>query len=111
MIDFIIDESEETGILKIDGALTIDEVETFKTAVQMAIGRVKKVIIDLENMTEISLACLQLLCSAHKTASRDNKCIVLWEKIPKAFKNTAFEAGLLRHNNCTEGRFDKCFWI
>ena len=73
MINFKIEESKNAGVLKLDGELSIEQAAELKTALINSIENSDNVIIDIEDITEIDLSCMQLLCSAHQTLINLNK--------------------------------------
>jgi anti-anti-sigma regulatory factor len=104
-------EKGKRGKLLIEGILTVDRAEELRKALLDALNKVNHVKFDLEKVTSIDLSCLQLLCSAHRTASLMNKEFSQSGSSSEAFKKTVTSAGLPRSIGCTETMAKGCLWI
>jgi anti-anti-sigma factor len=82
--------------LNIVGELDIDQSETLRNILTEAINQPKPVVIDLENVSEISLTTLQLLCAAHRSATMKNKNISL-KSITDVVRDIVHRAGYQRN--------------
>ncbi|MGE4296554.1 MAG: STAS domain-containing protein [Desulfovibrionaceae bacterium] len=58
----------EEGVLRIDGAATLDGCEKIKAALLAALGRCRTLTLDVSGVTQADLSFLQLLCAADKSA-------------------------------------------
>jgi anti-anti-sigma factor len=105
-----IELSGESGILAVSEALTIEDAEELKKAVTDALAAATHLLIDLSRVTAIDLCCLQVLCSAHRTAVTEGKTFALLNS-GDGFLETIRETGYLRHMGCLTTRGHDCLWI
>lgn len=103
------DFSGENGRLDLGGDLTIDDASKLLTIIDEAQSSAHNLLVTLENVTEVHLSCLQLLCSAHRSALQVDKNFSLGEFSPE-FRQAAQDAGYTGHTRCSFGLCDKCMW-
>ncbi len=101
--------SGEAGILHAGGSLTIEHAEELKSAITEALASASRLTIDLSAAETVDLCFLQLLCSAHRTAVKDGKSIVL-ANTGEAFVESIRETGYLRHVGCMPNSGHGCLW-
>lgn len=101
-----IELNDNSGILHMEGDLTVKQADDIKSALMRALDSVDMVIVDIKESSEIDLACLQLLCSVHRTATAMGKKIALSEHCPQPFKDISALAGFQRSTCYTDG----CLW-
>ena len=65
-----IDKDESASVLRISGALRINQVDELHTALRDLFFTASRPVIDLTQVNECDTAALQLLCSARHTAER-----------------------------------------
>ena len=63
------------------------------------------------SVTDMDISCLQLLCSAHRSASRMKKQLSLSGDWPELLKQTVEEAGYVRLAGCRLDVNHSCLWI
>lgn len=102
--------SGETGILAVGEALTIEDAAELKTAIADAFAATIHLYIDLSQVKEIDLCCLQLFCSAHRTAVSAGKTLAL-RNAGEGFGESSRNAGYLRHVGCMPDVGHDCLWI
>ena len=100
MIDFKVKQSDDKRILFINGELTIQNASELKRILIESIDNSEHVVLNLDNVTEVDLSCLQLLYSAHKTAAKSNRRFTLNNNCPEVFKKAVKDTGYLRHFGC-----------
>jgi len=88
-----IDKTGDAGILKIEGELTIQNAETLKQALIDALGKVQLCRLELNSLTRIDLAAIQLLYTAYKSAEEAGKTIELTDGPSDEFKKGVETAG------------------
>jgi hypothetical protein len=71
---------------------------------------VDEVAFDLQNVVRADLPLLQLLCSAHRSASRLNKRFAFAGAWPDILEKTASSAGFLRQTGCSLDKDRTCLW-
>ena len=92
-MELTIDKTGDSGILKIEGELTIQKAESLKQALMGALDKMQVFRLDLNSLTRIDLAAIQLLYSAHKSAEAAGKTIELADGANDLFKNGVEAAG------------------
>ena len=76
------------AFLKPDGELTVARAADLKDALVKSIEKADTIEINLADASLVDLACLQLLCSAHRTAAKKGKihlgfntnCIIIYHE-------------------------------
>lgn len=93
IMEFNIEQAGETGTLKLDGDLTIQNVAALKVTLRDALDKVSLCKLDLYTVTSIDLAAIQLLHSAFKSAESMGKSLELIEAENVIFKKGVKSAG------------------
>lgn len=75
------------------GELTIVYIADFKKTIADILPASKELAIDLSEVTEIDLACLQFLCSANMTFEKNKKKLRCKEKLTDILKQTLLDSG------------------
>lgn len=96
--------------LKTDGELTVARAADFKGSLVRSLEKCDTVEISLDDMTSIDLACLQLLCSAHRTACKKGKKLIVREPLPSAYLEARRDAGFMFSKPCREVTTEECLW-
>lgn len=111
MIDFKIDKSGKVGMVLIEGKLTTECADELKRAIVKAFDSTEHIIFNLEGVAEIDLCCFHILCTAHKTLMRLNKCTTLYYgNHPEVFRELPAGARYLCHSECGENGVRTCLW-
>ena len=110
MSDFRVFGPDQGGELTLAGSLTIENASAIrKTLIAALIKKdALKVSIDADAAVDISL--LQLLCSAHRTASKLGKAFTLGHAVSGNFLNAVEGAGYFRKRGCATDREATCLW-
>ncbi len=103
-------EASGLGVVILDGDLTIDHAAGIKNILIQALESAKEVSIRLRDVTAADISCLQLLCSAHKTAVKSDKKITLDDGCSEIFRQTVADAGFSRSRECQQNPYGSCFW-
>ena len=96
MIDFNIEKKDDEQIVAIRGVLTIESASELKKILLKSITKTGHVVLEIGNVTEMDLSCLQLFYSAHKRAKESGKNFRLKGGCPGVFKKAVEDAGYLR---------------
>ena len=98
---------EETATLHCEGELNISRAAELRTAMLSAfeLGS-KKVVLDFSKVESIDLACMQLVCSAHKTALKKEASLDVSPESVPLLKKAAFLTGFQRDTGCVTS----CIW-
>ena len=110
-MQFNVQEQGERGVIVLEGDLTVERAGELRKTLLDAFNSVKQVSFDLEKVTSVDLSCLQLLCSAHRTASLMGKELLQIGDSSGRLKETVKSAGYPRSIGCTEDMAKGCLWI
>jgi anti-anti-sigma regulatory factor len=105
----IVDEGTATRVA-VEGAMSIEWVGAIRDGLLQAFGAGKQVELSLAEVTEVDLAGLQLLCSAHRTALARNLGFRVTGGHNEPVATVARAAGLPRHAGCANDQFGSCVW-
>jgi hypothetical protein len=75
-----------------------------------ALASAKTVLLNLEQVTEIDLIGLQLICSTHLASIAQGKCFSVIKTGNKAIEMTAQTLGFCRPTGCVGGTKHTCVW-
>jgi anti-anti-sigma regulatory factor len=103
------DAREKGSTCQWQGALTVQRVVALKEELFRALDQLDSILIDVSGATEIDPACMQLLCSAHRTATQLKKDLALLGH--GKFSATIREAGFARHIGCALDCNRSCLWV
>lgn len=95
--------------LCLEGELTISNAADFRQGLLEALEQGDCLELDLDAVTAIDLAGLQLLCSAHRTAVAGEKSLTLKDSLPPALKEACANAGFDFYRNCRCNQGTDCF--
>jgi ABC-type transporter Mla MlaB component len=104
-------EAEGKTVISLGGDLTLSYVEEMRKIFMKALVNADLVSLQFENVGEVDLSCLQLFCSAHRSAVRLKKRIVLAGDAPQALKDAAEAAGYARQKGCRLDCDNTCLWM
>ena len=103
--------SSDKGTIQLEGDLTLPNAAELRSILIKALINADAVTIKFGDVQDLDLSCLQLLCSAHRSAVRLKKQIQFEGSLPKILQETADAAGYLRLKGCQLGSEKSCFWI
>lgn len=102
---------EEGATLMVSGDVNIQNALGFRDALQEWIERSDTLDLNLGNVADADLTCLQLLCSAHRLLINRKKNLTIIGEIPGAITKAAREAGFVRERGCRGEESQNCIWI
>lgn len=103
--------SDEVETVRLTGELTVGHASELKALLRKALqGSSGRIQIKFEDVTAVDLSCLQLLCSAHRTASVMNSRLRLAGERPALFCQTMRAAGFTRQRGCGLTPNTDCLW-
>ena len=95
--------------IRITGEVTILTVDALQKKLLSAFEISKNVIIDISGVTELDLAGMQLLCSAHRSSySHGMEFHVVGHN--RLILEMAAASGHLRHKGCEQDSKNTCLW-
>jgi anti-anti-sigma regulatory factor len=103
-------DQPETKVVTIGGSMTIPHGGKIKTALAKALESAKTVLLNLEQVTEMDIIGLQLICSAHRASIAQDKCLSVIRAGNEAIELTVQDAGFCRHIGCLEATKHTCVW-
>jgi anti-anti-sigma regulatory factor len=104
-------EENNRGTLILDGNLTLSEAEELRMLLIKAIINVEQIFLDFGDTREIDLSCLQLLCSAHRSALRMKKTVAFSGAWTESFRKAVHQAGYARTVGCSHDGSGSCIWM
>jgi anti-anti-sigma regulatory factor len=100
--------TNDRHVLTLKGELTIARAEELKAALSESLQGAASVRIQLSDAGAIDLSCLQLLCSAHRTAAALGKSLTLEGEVPPMIRETMKYAGFTRRTGCAFSPLTNC---
>lgn len=97
------------SVVRLDGELTIQDAAALRDTLLKGFEEADGIRVNVEEVETIDLSCLQILCSAHRTALALNKSFVL-EACAAPVLKAAEEAGFTRHTGCSIDISQSCVW-
>ncbi len=104
-------ERSGSGIVRLEGELNIQDAVRLKETLAEAFAHAKTLSLDLSGMTGIDVACMQVLCSAHKTFMRSNKSFAVQGRGTTSFERSVKDGGYTRTSGCHEDKKCTCLWL
>lgn len=102
--------TDRKSVVTIAGELTISSAEEFRKVLLEAFGTADEVSIKIESLEAIDLACLQVLCSAHRSAVRSSKKLLFTLPPHPLFRTAVADAGYTRLKECPMNLDNSCLW-
>ncbi|MGD0819456.1 MAG: STAS domain-containing protein [Desulfomonilia bacterium] len=102
-------DNDNTMILRVQGALSIQDASALRDCLLKALGSTESLVIDLSGAEAIDLACLQVLCSAHKTFSKAQKSIGITGELPEGIVRSLSSVALVP-DACDRESHGPCLW-
>ncbi len=107
---FSFQQSGETGVLTFKGALTIEDAAELKSVIADALATSTGLVVDAAEIESTDLSCLQLLCSAHRSAVGAGKSLEILNSGGE-FAAVLRAAGYCRNAGCLRPSCSDCLWI
>ena len=99
------------SFLKLDGEMNISRATDLKDALLESLEKAETVEINLNDVTGIDLSCLQLLCSAHRSASKEGKALTIKDPSLPLYIEARKNAGFMYSKSCRHVTTDDCLWV
>lgn len=110
-MELILDKKTKTGRMLMTGALTLDQIGQIRDTLRKALADVKTLIVDVEGASDIDLTFLQLMCSAHRSATAANKSVSLSGKNNPAMQKAMADNSYIRASGCRLDKTNTCLWV
>lgn len=103
-------QSGNKAVITLEGELTLPFAEELKGIFIKALMHADEVFIVFQNVQDVDLSCLQLLCAAHRSAVRLKKHVTFSEGPTTVMKKAVETAGFAHLKGCTLGSEKSCLW-
>ncbi len=111
MLDLKTERNSDEVKLTINGNLTVENADAFLKSLIEVMEDSTFIVLSFEDITGADMSCLQLLCSAHRTAVARNKKFSLKGQLPEVLKVVAESAEYFQCKSCKDGISDDCYWV
>jgi len=100
------------GTLQLEGDLTIERAAELLEVCRQALDASDRIAVEFNEVGAVDLCCLQLLCSAHRTAVAQDKQFFFAGNRPAFLSEAGAMAGFIRKRKCqmNPDRQD-CLWL
>ncbi len=99
------------GTITLEGDLTVNRAEELRMLLIKALIDADRVHIDFGAVHDADLSCLQLLCSAHRSAGRMKRSLSLSGNWPQPVEKTIRAGGYARLRGCPLDVDHSCLWV
>jgi anti-anti-sigma regulatory factor len=103
------EDKDDIKILRVQGNLSIQDTSVLRSCLLEAFGSSENLLLDLTGAQTLDLACIQVLCSAHKTFSKAQKSISITGKIPEGIVRALASVALIT-DACDRESHGPCLW-
>ena len=104
-------DCSDNGVMRLEGELTIQHAGRLKEALLKAFAEVEELSLDLERVTEADVACLQVLCTAHRTFLAADKELKTTGRVSESFERAVNDSGYRRKTGCHSDPDRNCLWV
>ena len=104
-------QSGNKSVIMLEGDLTLPNAKALKEIFTKALQESDDVSIAIVTAQHVDLSCLQLLCSAHRSAMRLKKELTFVGSPPQAFNDAVEAAGLAGAAGCNLDSGHRCLWM
>ena len=111
MFDYKVEESADKKTLSISGELTIQNAAELQNILIESLEDTGHLTLNIENVTEIDMSCLQLLCSAHKTTIETDKRFSIDGSLSAIFQEAVNVSGYQQIRGCELDKNNSCIWV
>jgi anti-anti-sigma regulatory factor len=103
------DEKEQINLV-LTGDLKIEQAQALRDTLLQAWEEDKNVILNIDQVNDVDVACLQVFCAAHRTFLKSGSRLIFNGPLPSLFQSSVEEAGFGRERGCTLNRTKTCLW-
>ena len=108
-MNFEINSTGDTSTLNLNGEVNIQCAADFWEALIKLQESGENILLNLTNVTGADISFMQLLCSAHRSSVKLNKCLKVTGSIPSWLKQAAKNAGYEKEV-CNSSMGQYCLW-
>lgn len=110
-MDLKIDNNGEACIMNLQGDVMIDDIDSLRQKMLEAFESSNRIILNVENVTDMDFFSIQFLCSAHRATTGLNKHFEISGNKSDAVKRLIRQSGFKREIGCVHDKDKTCFWI
>lgn len=92
MEQLLLEDSARGKMLRVKGSLTIEHACTLRDLLVEAYDKADRLDIDVQGITAVDLACIQVFCAAYETFTQAGKHMGLTAEPPEALNKALFAA-------------------
>ncbi len=96
--------------ITMNGSLTVANASAIVKAIREALAVTDRLTVTVGEGSEVDVSFFQILCSAHRTAAKLNKCLRLDTGKARRFFGEARASGYVRTKGCARDRDGSCLW-
>ena len=103
---------KESGTKEVvlSGSLSLRSAAEIRNQLLIALDEADTVNILLQDVEDVDLSLIQILCSAHRSAHARGKSFVMPESLPDMFVQIVEDAGFQGHIGCSDSGAEGCVW-
>lgn len=105
-----LEQSGNRCVISFEGAVTVEAAGQLREVLIHALGDNPEVEMNFEEATDADLSCLQLICSAHRTAVKQEKLLTVTPGDSVVLLDAATRGGFIRHTGCSLDIQKNCLW-
>jgi ABC-type transporter Mla MlaB component len=110
MTNWKYDTDDKSGVLSVDGDMTIAHVSELKERLVEAFSDAETVTVDVSGSNALDVAGVQLLCACHSFSKKTGKSMQLEVGDNHVFTSFLDEVGFSRNFVCNKGGEGDCLW-
>lgn len=103
-------KSGDSAVVTLSRDLTLPYAPDIRQVLIKALLDADSISISLEDVDEVDMSCLQMLCSTHRSAARLNKHLAFSATPPQVFCDMLAAAGFRRTTGCKLDTDKSCLW-
>ena len=97
-------------VSELDRPLTIENASAIRKKLISTLIREDEIVVCIDVDVPVDLSFLQLLCAAHRSASKLGKSFTVRHKDPGNFTAAVEDSGYTRKKGCVHDRYGTCLW-
>jgi anti-anti-sigma factor len=109
-MEYTLQAADNSTELILEGNVTIEDAQTLHSALLEPQAIVSELVVNMKDVREIDLTCLQLLCSAHHAATKEGRKVKL-VNVGAETRDSIERLGFARHIGCREDSTGSCLWM
>lgn len=109
-MEYTLQTAGNSSELILEGNVSIEDAKTLHSALLEPQALVGELVVNMKEVREIDLTCLQLLCSAHHAATKEGRTVKL-VNVGDETRDSIDRLGFARHIGCREDSTGSCLWM